>query len=127
MIRVVLKFMFVGITSLMPLLALSQANPLFSENKPELGKLLPPFSLNDITHFKIKEATLDDFKGQWLFMDFWFLGCTNCIKSFPKINLLQKHFWGKVQFLLVGTNDRKFNSDIKVVYEKFRQKQELNI
>lgn len=98
--------------------------------KPEIGKPMPDFTLTNVHHYnKSSSVSLNDFKGKWLFFDFWFSGCVNCIKSFPKVNLLQEKFKGKIQFLLVGVNEREkfFGKGIELTYEKLRQRQNLNL
>lgn len=99
---------------------LSQSHPV-----PELGKPMPDFTLNKVTHYEKKAVSLEDFKGKWLFMDFWFTGCIACIKSFPKVSELQKTFKDEAVFLLVGLNDQKFNNGIENLYERLREKQGL--
>jgi thiol-disulfide isomerase/thioredoxin len=95
--------------------------------RPEVGQPCPNFTLTEVTHYPKQNVTLDDFKGKWLFLDFWFTGCTLCIKSFPKVNALQKMFTDRVQFLLVGQNDKKYNGNVNEVFEKLCKKQGLNI
>jgi thiol-disulfide isomerase/thioredoxin len=95
--------------------------------RPEVGKPCPAFTLTDVTHYPKEKVTLADFKGKWLFLDFWFTGCTLCIKSFPKVSALQNMFADRIQFLLVGMNDKKYNGNAKELFEKLRKKQGLNI
>lgn len=73
---------------------------------PEIGKPCPDFVLKDVINYPKKEVRLNDFKGKWLILDFWDRDCTACIESFPKINALQKEFGDKVQFILVGDQDK---------------------
>jgi len=95
--------------------------------QPEVGKLMPSFSLNYITQYKSKTASLNDFKGKWLFLDFWFTGCRSCIKSFPKVNEYYKAYKDKLTWMMVGLNDQKYNKGIEKLYENFRQKQNLEM
>lgn len=95
--------------------------------RPSIGEPCPDFKLDHVTHYSKKQVTLNDFKGKWLLLDFWFLGCTTCLKSFPKINDLQEEFAGSVQFLMVGKNDKKNNRNIEEVFEKLRKSRKLNI
>src|SRR5438309_1226849 len=87
-------------------------------NYPEIGKPCPDFTLNEIYNYPKSKASLQDFKGKWLILDFWSRGCTACIQSFPKLNELTKEFKDKVQIVLVGVDDKL----IRKMYEKFRQK-----
>jgi hypothetical protein len=53
---------------------------------PEVGKPCPDFTLHNIEYYSKKEASVKDFRGKWLILDFWNKGCGACIASFPKIN-----------------------------------------
>jgi len=97
---------------------------------PQVGKQMPEFVLNNVTHFKKKEASLNDFKGKWLFMDFWSTGCTSCIKSFHKVNDITKTYQDKINWLMVGINSSINNKDtktIETVYERLSEMQELKM
>jgi thiol-disulfide isomerase/thioredoxin len=98
-----------------------------NSKKPEVGYACPDFGLTRVTHYSKKQVSLADFRGKWLFLDFWFTGCTSCINSLPKISQLQEQFQDKIQFLLIGINDRKNNSNIELLFEKLAKKQQLNI
>lgn len=101
-----------------------------AQNIPDVGKPCPDFVLNNVTHYPKKKVTLKDFSGQWLFLDFWFTGCSSCIKSFPKISELQKSVKGKAQFILIGHNGIRNSGggrNIEAMFEKLRIKQNLNI
>jgi thiol-disulfide isomerase/thioredoxin len=98
-----------------------------SDTLLQVGKPIPDFFLNDILYYKKKEAFPKDFKGKWLVLDFWDTKCINCIQSFPKINSLQQRFYKNIQFCLIGVNDIKYNKDIKLIYEKFRRKLNLQL
>src|SRR6187399_2066730 len=95
--------------------------------QPQIGKPMPEFTLNNITHYKVKKASLKDFKGKWLFLDFWYSGCAACIHSFSKVNEIHKQFSNDLSWILIGENDSKYNSNIRELYEKFRLKQGLEM
>jgi thiol-disulfide isomerase/thioredoxin len=107
--------------------AQAQQFSLLETPKPEVGKPCPEFALTHVTHYAKNNVTLNDFKGKWLFLDFWFTGCTTCIYSFPKINALQKHFSEEIQFLLVGQNHRKYYKNVEQVFEKLSVSKGLDI
>ena len=94
---------------------------------PAIDKPLPPFELKHVTHFSKSSVTNQDFHGKWLVMDFWFTGCSSCIKAMPKIDAMQRDYVDVVQFLLVGKNDQKFNKNIVELYEKLRAKMNLSL
>jgi thiol-disulfide isomerase/thioredoxin len=104
----------------------SQQNNLNGGLRPEVGRSMPDFRLDNIKHYKTTKASLVDFKGKWLFLDFWFPGCVTCVKSFPEINLLQQEFRDQVQFMMVGLNGFEFKG-IEKIYEKYRAKYNLKL
>jgi peroxiredoxin len=95
--------------------------------KPEVGKPMPDFLLTNVTHYRSTTATLSDFKGKWLFLDFWFQSCSSCIQSFPSVNAHYKKFRDKLTWVLVGLNDQERNKNAQVFYEKLRAKQGLEM
>lgn len=98
----------------------------FNSNQPEVGKSMPDFRLNSVIDYKLTNISLSDFRGKWLFLDFWFPGCVACIKSFPKINDLQKKFAKDVSFILIGLNHKRFKG-IETLYVNLKQKHNLDI
>lgn len=98
-----------------------------SSIQPELGKRMPDFKLNNIKNFKTASATLKSFEGKWLVLDLWTLRCGTCIATFPKIDVLQKAFHDRVQFVLLGKNDHKYNKGIEDFFEKISKNKNINI
>lgn len=92
---------------------------------PELGKVMPEFLLKHMNYFNKTEATLADFSGKWLVLDFWNRFCSGCIGSFPKINEEIKAFNDKVQFVLIGYEDPE--NGAQKTYEKYREREHLEI
>ena len=73
------------------------------------GDSLPNVTLQLINYEKDK-ASLQDFKGRLLILDFWSTWCTTCISQFPHLEALQKEFSDKLQILLVTSyQTKKFN------------------
>jgi thiol-disulfide isomerase/thioredoxin len=95
--------------------------------QPEVGKPMPDFILNHVTHYKKTNASSSDFKGKWLFLDFWFTTCTACIQSFPKVNEIHKQFKNELNWMLVGLNDKEYGSGIEQFYKKISVKQNLEM
>jgi uncharacterized protein (TIGR03435 family) len=100
--------------------ALAQAN-----NIPVVGQPLPPFNLTNVTQYKKKSVSNQDFLGKWLILDFWYMGCTACFNIMPVVNDLHKQFNRDVTFLMVGVNDKKNGYGIEQLYDKFRTKRSL--
>ncbi len=99
---------------------------------PEVGKPMPDFKLTDVHYYKKKRATLADFKGQWLIMDFWNQYCGVCLASQPRMDTLQKKFAGRVQVLLIGYTGSQYihvsnDKSIRKLYERNRIENKLSL
>jgi len=70
-----------------------------------IGERAPNIELPTIMNFPRASASLQDFKGKLLILDFWATYCPPCIISMPKLSELQKQFDDKIQVLLVGAED----------------------
>lgn len=55
----------------------------------EKGKPAPSFSLTDVNG---KELSLSNLKGKIVFMDFWFTGCTGCVKMTEVLKKVERAF-----------------------------------
>ena len=90
----------------------------------QLGRPCPDFTMRNIEYWSKKEATLKDFRGKWLILDFWNEACSGCIASFPRINSLQKTFQNELQYMMVGS---PFWSEkgVRDTYAKYREKLNL--
>ncbi|MCD9015198.1 TlpA family protein disulfide reductase [Parachryseolinea silvisoli] len=97
------------------------------EHLPTIGHEMPNFKLAKVTHFSSSTATLSDFRGKWLFLDFWFTKCTVCINDLPKVNEIQTRFRDKINYVMVGANDKKYNRGIETLYEKLRTHYDLQL
>lgn len=94
---------------------------------PEIGMKCPDFKLSDIRYYKLNQATLRDFEGKWLILDFWSKGCSGCIAQFPKLDSINKKFKDELQVILIGQNTNRYNRDIDVLFEKVKVKQQINL
>lgn len=97
--------------------------------QPEVGKPMPPFHFDNVTHYSKTEVSLTDYKGQWLILHFWFTGCVSSIKNLPEIHAFREKFRGRAEFLLVGINEEKmfFGKGIEQLFERLCEKQNLDI
>lgn len=129
-----MKFPFLILTVCTTLIAMNCLSQKMNEaikerERPEINKPLPPFALNDV-HLgdSAFQLSSNDFRGKWLFLDFWYRGCVTCIRSFPKINALQDRFRDTIRFVLVGVNSKQeFGDGIKEMYENLSRKQGLSL
>lgn len=93
---------------------------------PEIGKPCPEFTLNDIQYYHKSQASLADFRGRWLILDFWGEYCSGCIASFPKMNDLKEKFGDKIEIVLIGL-PRDNSATIRNLYEKCRKAKKLEL
>jgi thiol-disulfide isomerase/thioredoxin len=68
----------------------------------KIGDFCPNVDLKRIINSSVSNASITDFKGKLVILDFWGTGCLACIQSFQKIDSLQKKFAGKIQFIAVN-------------------------
>lgn len=88
---------------------------------PKTSEPCPDFALQDINYYSRKSASLNDFKGKPLILDFWTRSCVSCIESFPKFNTLFKTYNDSVQFISVAVNDKL----VKPLFERYKKKWDL--
>src|SRR5437867_13218875 len=102
------------------------------ENKlPVVGKKCPDFILSDISNYPKKTASLKDFAGKWLVLDFWNKGCMGCLNSFPKMDSISRKFSDKMQFISVGYTGSQYDKTpddkaIRALYERLRKQLDLH-
>lgn len=83
--------------------AYSQEN--LSRQTYSVGDTLPNLPLGDyLTNFGNRQATLHEFKGKYLILDFWEAFCQPCINALPKIQSLQDRYGDKLQFIAVTSD-----------------------
>lgn len=109
----------------MQIVGISQLNE--RNNYLQLGKPCPDFTLDQVEYFPQKKVSLLDFEGRWLILEFWSKNCVACVAGFPKINQLQLAFKDRIQIVLIGKNDNKYNKNIRGMYEKYREKENLEL
>jgi len=66
----------------------------------QLGETCPDVKLS-LVNFKTNQATIADFKGKLLILDFWATWCAPCVSMIPVTDSLQKEFEDKIQILPV--------------------------
>jgi len=91
---------------------------------PEVGKPMPDLVIRNIAYYTKKQATVRDFRGKWLMLDFWDIHCGACIRSFPRINRIQQTFKRQLQVIMVGVQDPE--NKTQPLFAKFRERQHLN-
>ncbi|MGV3466401.1 MAG: TlpA family protein disulfide reductase [Heyndrickxia sp.] len=90
----------------------------------------PDFKFVNIDYFSKPNASLDDFKGKWLIIDFWSQYCGSCVNSMPKMNALQEEFGDRLKIVMVGIFGQTKASTVtttKTLYEKIRKQTGLKL
>lgn len=92
---------------------------------PKIGEPVPDFILSDIENYDKNQVSRETLKGQYYILDFWSIGCSTCIASFPKTQMLQDKFRDKLKFVLVGRYERSRN--IKDAFRIYKTKYNLSL
>jgi Redoxin. len=96
-----------------------QIDPRASDAWPlEIGDRMPDIRITGIRNGGQPVMQFSVFSNELVLLDFWYGTCKGCIKSFPKLEYLQKKFAGKFRVLLVN-----FESTGKIdsVFSKWRK------
>jgi len=115
--------------SILVLILLMTANPLFAQQKAIMGEPAPGFSLQVTSGktLKTQTSTLSSYQGRWLILEFWSKTCANCIAGFPKLDTLAQKYSAVADILLIGKNDGKYNAGIEKFYQKISRQQGLKL
>nr|WP_262899330.1 TlpA disulfide reductase family protein [Dawidia cretensis] len=89
----------------------------------KLAEECPEFVLQDVNFYDKTTVKVSEFRGEWLVLDFFTVGCASCFESLPKINKYRSDYKGKVEFMMIGLDER----GLRPLYEKFRKKLDLKL
>lgn len=84
-----------------------------SINKLKPGTAAPGFSLPSINN----TISLNDFKGKYLYINFWNSNCLRCIKEMDSIQKIQDKLKNKLNFLSISTDTHPAKAK-KIIEEK---------
>ncbi len=89
---------------------------------PRVGHVLPDFTLTNVKYYKKSTVTRDTFRGKWLILQFWSLGCISSVKALDKANEIQNQFSENIQMLLIGYMHKPSEKEsIEKVFERKRR------
>lgn len=74
-------------------------NILYSFSKQQPGTKAPGFKLIDQNN---KPVSLDDFKGKYIYLDFWATWCTPCLQEMKIMPELYKKYGDRIQFISIS-------------------------
>lgn len=87
--------LLIVILGFIPLLSMAQA-------ALKKGEQIPDIVLQNIYNYPKKAFDLNQIRGKLIIFDFWSPSCISCLKSFPKIDSLQRLFANEVTIVLVN-------------------------
>jgi thiol-disulfide isomerase/thioredoxin len=85
---------------------------------PKIGDTIPNLIFENIINAKYKKATISNYLGKPIILDFWATWCGSCVQTLPKIYKLEKEVNGQVQFLLISSERE---SILKSFFKRFNQ------
>jgi uncharacterized protein (TIGR03435 family) len=92
----------------------------FAQTTTKIGNSSPNLVFEKIINFNQSSATLADFKGKVVILDFWATWCSPCIKSLPELEALQIKYKSDLQVITI-------TSDPTERIEKFLSKKPLKL
>ncbi len=92
----------------------------FAQITTKIGQSSPNLVFEKIINFNQNNATLADFKGKVIILDFWATWCSPCIKSLPELETLQTKYKSDLQVITI-------TSDPAERIEKFLSKKPLKL
>jgi hypothetical protein len=87
---------------------------------PELGKPAEDYTFTHVENFRSKKVSISDSRGRWLFLDFWYAGCTANVKSMPDVKKYKDALSKEMDFLMLVVNDN-FYRDIHTIFPRLQR------
>jgi AhpC/TSA family./Protein of unknown function (DUF3738). len=96
---------------------------------PEVGKRLPDYMLNEVTHYSKSSASFREFEGTWSLIVHWYAGCRVCIRDLPRLDKIQKELGNELRIVLVGCSHPSicFGDGVRDTYEGLRKRLSLEM
>ena len=85
----------------------------------KIGEVVPDISFKLVNSQKGK-ASLSEYRGKLVILDFWSTTCTVCIAQFSKLDSLQELFGDRIKLLLVNSkpNTREGTEKVRSFFER---------
>jgi len=87
---------------------------------PQVGDKISSLIFQDIINYRMPNATMEDFKGKAIILDFWATWCNPCITGFFKNDSLQKEFGNSLQIIPVTYQDRETANKLFATLRKLK-------
>jgi len=101
----------------------TRAMQIDSLSYPTVGKPMPDLMIRNISYYSKKNASIRQFRGKWLLLDFWDIHCGACIGAFPRMSRIQQMFGQRLQVMMVGVQDPE--NKIQPMFAKYREREHL--
>lgn len=79
----------------------------YGQADSKIGKKVPDLQFQKIVNFHKQEASIAEFTGKVIILDFWATWCSPCIKSFPELERLQFNFKDQLQVITITDDSEK--------------------
>ncbi|MBC3540096.1 TlpA family protein disulfide reductase [Rufibacter sediminis] len=93
------EYQYLGIDYMKKVAKVSRVNRNEIMRAAQVGFTPPPFRGRDFVNGS--EVSVDQFRGKYLLLDFWFTACAPCIKEFPSLKALVAKY-NPAKFEIVG-------------------------
>jgi thiol-disulfide isomerase/thioredoxin len=82
---------------------LCSCTSLLAQKPLHIGDQVPDVQFDKLINHSAPTASLSDFKGRLVIIDFWATWCSSCLHAFGKLDSLQAVFPGQLKIILVNT------------------------
>lgn len=96
----------------------------------EVGKPSPELKIDSVEYFNKASFSISDFKGKWVMLYFFGMGCSSSFSHLQSIDSLRQKMSDKVQILLIGKkieNKGISKNQTKEEFEQFRAYYKLRL
>lgn len=73
----------------------------------KIGQQVPYCNIANVFNHKTNQINLKDYRGKLVILDFWGFYCTACLKTFAKIDSIQKQYNNQIQIILVNKDEKE--------------------
>ncbi len=71
----------------------------------KIGQQVPYYNITNVLNHETNQINLKDYRGKLVILDFWHFYCLSCLKTFAKIDSIQKQYNNQIQIILINRDD----------------------
>ncbi len=101
-----LKTIIIVLRMVLPILSV-KAQWEKASDYPVMHTILPNIRLPKVLNWKDSTASLYDFGGKLVLIDFWNTHCSACIKHFKELDSIQREYGDRLQIIMSTRNSRQ--------------------